>query len=97
VSQVRILPGAQEFLQLRCYFNHPGRVAGDLVAIAGLAWFDAPLVAAAASFYACTAADPVGSLRRRARAVRAGRGPRCVDSAGVAKALDIAATVLAIM
>lgn len=41
--------------------------------------------------------DPLGSLRRRAAAVRAGRGPRCVDSTGVAQALDVAATVLDVM
>ena len=44
-------------------------------ALAGLAWADARLVAAAVSFDACTAADPVGSLRGRAAVVRAGRGP----------------------
>lgn len=66
-------------------------------ALAGLAWVDARLVAAAVSFDACTAADPVGSLRRRAGAVRAGRGPRCVDPAGIAQALDVAATVLDVM
>ncbi|MCA2253873.1 amino acid aminotransferase [Mycobacterium intracellulare] len=65
-------------------------------ALAGLAWADARLVAAAVSFDACTAVDPVGSLRRRAAVVRAGRGPRCVD-AGVAQALDVAATVLDMM
>jgi hypothetical protein len=66
-------------------------------ALASLAWVDARLVAAAVSFDACTAADPVGSLRRRAAAVRAGRGPRCVDTAGVAEALGVAATVLELM
>ena len=66
-------------------------------ALAGLAWTDARLVAAAVSFDACTAADPVRSLRRRAAAVRTGRGPRCVDPAGIAQALDVAATVLDLM
>jgi hypothetical protein len=66
-------------------------------ALAGLAWVDARLVAGAVSFDACTCADPVGSLRRRAAAVRAGRGPRCEDSADVAQALDVAATVLDVM
>lgn len=66
-------------------------------ALAGLAWVDAQLVAAAVSFDVCTAADPVGSLRRRAAAVRAGRGPRCIDPAGIARALDAAATVLDVM
>jgi len=65
--------------------------------LAGLAWVDARLVAGAVSFDACTAADPVGSLRGRAAAVRAGRGPRCIDPAGVAQALDGAATVLDLM
>lgn len=66
-------------------------------ALASLAWVDARLVAAAVSFDACTAADPAGSLRRRTAAVRAGRGPRCVDPAGVAQALDVAAKVLELM
>lgn len=66
-------------------------------ALAGLAWGDARLVAAAVSFDVCTAADPVGSLRRRAAAVRAGRGPLCVDPAGIAQALNVAATVLDVM
>lgn len=60
-------------------------------ALAGLAWADARLVAAAVSFDICTAADPVGSLRRRAAAVRAGRGARCVGPGCVAQALDVAA------
>jgi hypothetical protein len=67
-------------------------------ALAGLEWMDARLVAAAVSFDVCTAADPVGSLRRRAAAMRSGRGrPRCVDPAGIAQALDVAATVLELM
>jgi hypothetical protein len=56
-------------------------------ALTGLAWVDARLVAAAVSFDACAASDPVGSLRRRAAAVRAGRGPRCVNPSGIAQAL----------
>ncbi|OBA60926.1 amino acid aminotransferase [Mycobacterium sp. 1100029.7] len=63
-------------------------------AFAGLVWVDARLVAAAVSFDVCTATDPVESLHRRAAAVRAGRGPRCVNPAGIAQALDVAATVL---
>ncbi|MFA1705527.1 amino acid aminotransferase [Mycobacterium intracellulare] len=66
-------------------------------ALSGLAWVDARLLAAAVSFDVCTAADPVGSLRGRAAAVRAGRGPRCVNPAGIAQALDVAATVLDLM
>jgi hypothetical protein len=66
-------------------------------ALAGLVWVDARLVAAAVSFDVCTAADPARSLRSRAIAVRAGRGPRCVDPAGIAGALDVAATVLDVM
>jgi hypothetical protein len=46
------------------------------------------------SFDTCTAADPVKTLRRRAVALRAGRGPHCVDPARAAEALDVAATVL---
>lgn len=70
-------------------------------ALSGLAWVDARLVAAAVSFDVCTAADPVRSLRRRSAAVRAGGGLKgvrltqpLVDPAGVAQALDVAATVL---
>jgi hypothetical protein len=66
-------------------------------ALAGLVWVDARLVAAAVSFDVCTAADPVGSLRRRAAAVRAGRGPRCANPVSIAQALDVAATVLDVM
>ena len=66
-------------------------------ALTGLGWVDARLVAAALSFDVCTAADPIASLRGRAAAVRAGRGPRCVNPAGVAQALDVAATVLDVM
>lgn len=66
-------------------------------ALAGLAWPDARLVAAAVSFDVCTAGDPVRSLRGRAAAVRAGRGPCGIDPAGIAQALDVAATVLAVM
>jgi hypothetical protein len=66
-------------------------------ALARLAWVDARLVAAAVSFDVCTAADPAGSLRRRAAAVRAGGGPPCVDPAGIAQALDVAATALDVM
>lgn len=66
-------------------------------ALAGLAWVDARLVAAAVSFDVCTAANPAGSLRGRAAVVRAGRGPRCVDIAEVAQVLDVAATVLDVM
>lgn len=66
-------------------------------ALSGLAWPDARLVAAAVSFDVCTAGDPVRSLRGRAAVVRAGRGPRCVNPAGIAQALDVAATVLDVM
>lgn len=66
-------------------------------ALSGLAWVDARLVAGTVSFDVCTATDPVGSLRRRAAAVRACRGPRCVDPAGIAQALDVAATVLDVL
>ncbi|OBF05337.1 amino acid aminotransferase [Mycobacterium sp. 852002-10029_SCH5224772] len=66
-------------------------------ALAGLKWRAARLVASTVSFDVCTEADPVGSLRRRAASVRAGRGPCCADPAGVAQALDLAATVLGMM
>jgi hypothetical protein len=66
-------------------------------ALAGLARGDARLVGAAVSFDACATADPVGSLRRRAAVVRAGSGPRCVDAAGAAGALDVSASLLDLM
>ncbi|WP_234797932.1 hypothetical protein [Mycolicibacterium neoaurum] len=60
-------------------------------------WVDARLVAGTVSFDVCAATDPVGSLRQRAATVRAGRGADCVNPAGVAQALDIAATVLDVL
>lgn len=66
-------------------------------ALAGLVWVDARLVAAAVSFDVCTATDPVRSLRHHAATMRAGRGPRCANPAGIAQALDVAATVLDVM
>ncbi|WP_407559573.1 hypothetical protein [Mycobacterium paraintracellulare] len=52
---------------------------------------DARLVAAAVWFDAGTSADPVGSPRRRAAA------PAAALLAGIAGALDVAATVLDVM
>lgn len=75
-------------------------VAGALHAegaLSGLAWSDARLVAGTVSFETCTAGDPVESLRRRAVAVRAGRGPDCADRRGIAQALDVAALTLSLM
>lgn len=54
-------------------------------ALSGLMWVDARPVAGTVSFEVCTATDPVGSLCRRAAVVRAGRGARCVDPAGVGR------------
>ena len=54
---------------------------------------DARLVAAAVSSDAC-----IATVRSdRYAVVRAGRGRRCDDPAGVAQALDIAATVVDVM
>lgn len=67
-------------------------------ALAGLAWGDARLVAAAISYDACMVDDPARSLRSRAVSMRAGRPRvRCANRAGVARALDVAATVLDVM
>jgi len=66
-------------------------------ALAGLGWPDARVVAGTVSFDACTADDPVRSLRARASAVRDGRGRHCIDPAGVAQALVIAADLLALL
>ncbi|WP_201408101.1 hypothetical protein P6281_17135 [Mycobacterium sp. 5-140-3-2] len=51
------------------------------------------MLVAALSFDACLRGIPAGSMRSRASAVRAGRWP-CEDRAGVARALDIAATLI---
>jgi hypothetical protein len=66
-------------------------------ALAGLATMaDARLAAATIAEAACTADDPVGSLRIRAASMRAGCwGHHC--SEGLAQALDAAATVLDVM
>lgn len=49
------------------------------------------------SFDARTEAEAAESLRRRAATARSGRGPRCADPAGIAAALDVAATALKLM
>lgn len=54
---------------------------------------DGEMLVAALSFDACLRGIPAGSMRSRASAVRAGRWP-CEDRAGVARALDIAATLI---
>lgn len=54
---------------------------------------DGELLVAALSFDVCLRSDPARSMRTRASAVRAGRWP-CEDRAGVAQALDTAATLL---
>lgn len=54
---------------------------------------DARLAAATIAEAACTADDPVGALRIRAAATRAGCWD-CANPAGLAQALDGAATVL---
>ncbi|BBY10988.1 hypothetical protein [Mycobacterium marseillense] len=60
---------------------------------AGLPVDDGELLVAALSFDVCLRGDPARSMRSRAAAVRAGRWP-CVDRAGVAQALDVAANIL---
>jgi hypothetical protein len=57
---------------------------------------DCDLLVAALSFDVCLRSDPARSMRARASAVRAGGWP-CADRAGVAQALDVAATVLEAM
>lgn len=59
----------------------------------GLPIDDGELLVAALSFDVCLRADPAGSMRTRASAVRAGRLP-CEDRGGVARALDLAATLI---
>ncbi|BBX02277.1 hypothetical protein BST36_29160 [Mycolicibacterium moriokaense] len=54
---------------------------------------DGEFLVAALSFDVCLRGDPALSMRSRASAVRAGRWP-CEDRAGVAQALDIAATLM---
>lgn len=63
-------------------------------ALSGLAWVDARLSAAAVSFDACTAANPVESLRRRAAAVNARPRKWLRRLPSVAQALDTVGTVL---
>lgn len=66
-------------------------------ALAGIATFgDARIAAAAITEAACTSDDPVGALRIRAAAMRAGCWD-CADSQGLAQALDAAATVLDVL
>ncbi|WP_428339983.1 hypothetical protein [Mycobacterium sp.] len=58
---------------------------------------DGELLVAALSFDFCfRRSDPARSMRSRASAVRAGRWP-CEDRAGVAQALDLAASIVAVM
>lgn len=54
---------------------------------------DGELLVAALSFDVCLRSDPACSMRSRAAAVRAGRWP-CADRVGVARALDLAATLI---
>jgi hypothetical protein len=54
---------------------------------------DGDLLVAALSFDVCLRHDPAQSMLSRASAVRAGRWP-CADRDGVARALDIAATLV---
>lgn len=61
--------------------------------LTGLPIGDGDLLVAALSFDVCLRADPAGSMRARASAVRAGRWP-CTDRVGVARALDIAAALI---
>ncbi len=66
-------------------------------ALAGLATIgDARIAAATITDAACASDDPVGTLRIRAAAVRAGCWD-CADRQGLARALDGAATVLDLM
>ena len=62
----------------------------------GLPIGDGDLLVAALSFDVCLRAEPARSMRTRASAVRAGQWP-CEDRRGVARALDLAATVLDVL
>jgi hypothetical protein len=76
-------------------------LAGALLAeqaFTGLVWGDARLAAAAIAHDAATVDDAAHALRCRAADLRAGRfAAWCADPEGVARALTIAATVLASM
>ncbi len=80
--------------------THTAAVLADLNAeldaagvFTGLAADDAELLVATLSFDVCLRGDPAHSMRTRAAAVRAGEWP-CADRAGVACALDLAATMI---
>jgi hypothetical protein len=94
---VRIAEAVPGAVALRASLQH---LAGALQiegALSGLATVaDARLAAATITEAACTADDPVGSLRIRAASMRAGcwDDPRCANTEGLAQALDAAATVL---
>ncbi|CAA0096156.1 Uncharacterised protein [Mycolicibacterium vanbaalenii] len=59
----------------------------------GLPIGDGDLLVAALSFDVCIRADPAHSMRTRAAAARADQWPG-EDGAGVARALDLAATLI---
>lgn len=88
------VPGAGA---LRAWLQHLAtalQIEGALCSIATLG--DARIAAAAITDAVCTAGDPVGALRIRAAAMRAGCWD-CADPQGLAQALDAAATVLDVL
>jgi hypothetical protein len=88
------LPGGAP--ALRAALQHLAGVLQLECALADLAWDDVRLAAATIVDAACTADDPVGALRIRAAAMRAGCWD-CANPQGLAQALDRAATVLDVM
>lgn len=91
------LPGGASAMRAALH-NFAGALHID-GALAGLTTIgDARLAAATIAEAAVTADDPVGALRIRAAAVRAGcAAQQCSNPAGLAQALDVAATVLDLM
>lgn len=88
------VPGAAALRASLRHLTSTLQIEGALSGIATLG--DARIAAAAITDAACTASDPVGALRIRAAAVRAGCWA-CADQQGLAQALDGAATLLDVM
>jgi hypothetical protein len=80
--------------------THTNAILADLNAeldavgvFAGLPIDDGDLLVAALHYDVSLRSDPAGSMRARASAVRSGSWP-CEDRAGVARAFDMAATLI---
>lgn len=94
---VRIAESVTGATALRAALQHLAGVLQLEGAMSGLSTIpDARLAAASIADAACTADDPVGSLRIRAASMRAGcwSDPQCMNPAVLAQVLDAAATVL---